>query len=199
MIENPKTNPQILEGTRLRLRPVIAEDATVFSQIAPTETFRFYVSVMPEDQTPEGFEPYLRFLIDSPTVQGYVAENIETGETVGSSCYLDIRPADDHVEIGMTWYAPKWRGTFVNPEAKLILLSHAFETLGCTKVTLKCDDRNEHSKAAIRKLGATFEGTLKRHRFTDRGEFRDTTYFAIMSEDWPNVKASLLARLESLS
>jgi N-acetyltransferase len=198
MIENPKQSPVVLSSERIRLRPVQVKDAELFSQIAPLETFRYYVSAVPKEATTQGFEPYVSYLLDQESVQGYVAELIETGEAVGSTCYLDIRPADDQVEIGMTWYAPKWRGTFVNPECKLLLLSHAFDTLGCTKVTLKCDDRNEHSKRAITKLGAKFEGTLRRHRFNDFGEFRNTTYFGILSEEWPEVKTRLADRIRSL-
>ena len=108
---------------------------------------------------------------------------------------MDIRTSDDHVEIGMTWYAPDFRGTFVNPECKYLLLMYAFEELGCQKVTLKCDNRNERSKSAILRLGAKHEGILRRHRFTDNGEWRDTSFYGIVVEEWPEVKAGLSKRL----
>ena len=182
MIANPKLNPVTLYGKRVLLRPVQESDAANFAVIAPIETFRYYVSSVPKTQTPEGFEPYVRFILDSPNILGYACESLESGQVLGASSYLDIRPEDDHVEIGMTWYAPEWRGTYVNPECKLLMLTYAFQVLGCEKVTLKCDDRNEHSKAAILKLGAKFEGTLRRHRRTDFEEMRDTTYFGILKE-----------------
>jgi N-acetyltransferase len=195
MIRHPKHEPVTLVGRFLRLRPVVVDDAEAFSAVAPLDTFRYFVSAVPKDQSPEGFENYVKFIMNEPSVQGFTIELVDSGRVVGSSCLMDIRPIDDQVEIGLTWYAPDCRGTYVNPESKLLLLTYAFEELGCTKVTLKCDDRNEHSKAAITKLGAIFEGTLKRHRWTEHGEYRDTTFYSILCEDWPVLKLGLENRL----
>lgn len=197
MISNPKLNPPVLVGRRIRLRPVVESDARVFAETTPIETFRYYVSSIPTEQSEAGFAPYVRYILDTPSVLGFACEMIEDGTVIGASSYLDIRPEDDHVEIGMTWYAPQWRGTFVNPESKLLMLEYAFESLGCAKVTLKCDDRNQHSKNAILKLGATYEGTLRRHRMTQFGEMRDTAYFGILREEWPPIKAELQRRIEA--
>ncbi len=197
MIENPKLNPPVLVGHRIRLRPVVESDARVFAETTPIETFRYYVSSIPTDQSEAGFVPYVQYILETPSVLGFACEKLDDDVVVGASSYLDIRPEDNHVEIGMTWYAPEWRGTFVNPESKLLLLAYAFDTLGCAKVTLKCDDRNEHSKNAITKLGAKYEGTLRRHRMTQFGEMRDTAYFGILREEWPSVKAALLERLKA--
>lgn len=196
MIAHPKSNPPTLIGKHVRLRPVVASDAATFASITPIETFRYYVTSIPTEQSEAGFEPFVGFILNSPVTLGFACELLETGQVVGSSCYLDIRPEDDHVEIGMTWYAPEWRGTFVNPECKLLLLGYAFEQLGCAKVTIKCDNRNEHSKAAIQKLGAVYEGTLRKHRLNQFGEMRDTAYYGILREEWPAVKAGLEERLK---
>jgi RimJ/RimL family protein N-acetyltransferase len=119
----------------------------------------------------------------------------EDGRLVGSTRYLNISAIDRRLEIGSTWYNPSvWAGK-VNPECKLLLMTHAFETLGCYRVEYRCDSRNRRSRAAILKLGAKEEGTMRRHQRT-RGDFwRDTLQFAILDSEWPAVKAGLQARL----
>lgn len=172
------------------------EDAARLAGITSLETFKYYVTSVPTSNDPSGWQPFVDYILDTPTIHGQVIEDLETGQIVGMSNYLDIREADRQVEIGMTWYIEERRGTSLNPETKLLLLSHAFETLDCVKVTLKADARNEHSKGAILKLGAKPEGVFKKHRLTPWGEFRDTAWFAIMAEDWPQVKQNLLSRLK---
>jgi RimJ/RimL family protein N-acetyltransferase len=98
--------------------------------------------------------------------------------------------------IGWTWYSPEAWGRSVNPEAKLLLLEHAFETWGAVRVALKTDAKNLHSQAAIRKLGAKYEGTLRNHRIRRDGSLRDSVVFSIIDSEWPGVKAALLRRLE---
>lgn len=195
MIPDPKQNPPILTGKHVRLRPTEASDAAIYAAVTPISTFKYYATAMPLEQSEAGFRRFVDIIVDSPSVQGFTCELIATGEVVGGTTFMDIRLADEHVEVGMTWYVPQWRGTFVNPECKLLMLTHAFEVFGCTKVTLKCDNRNEHSKSAILKLGAKHEGILRRHRMTDVGEFRDTSYYSILKEEWPAVKTKLQERL----
>lgn len=195
MIEHPKTNPPTLVGNVVTLRPTIAEDAALFLNATPFETFRYFVEFIPEAQTLSEFQRYVDHVIQNPSMMPFTVVLHESGEVVGSSCYLDIRPKDDHVEIGFTWYAEAVRGTKVNPESKLLMLKYAFETLGCRKVTLKCDARNQQSANAILKLGAKAEGTLRDHRFNHHGEWRDTAYFGILRDEWPEVRANLEARL----
>jgi RimJ/RimL family protein N-acetyltransferase len=118
------------------------------------------------------------------------------GRAVGSSSYLDIAPLDGRIEIGHTWYGGPWQGTRVNPEAKLLLLGHAFETLGATRVTLKTDARNEQSRRAIAATGAAFEGIMRKHsRRQDGPGLRDVALFSVIDEDWPGVRARLEQRL----
>ena len=109
--------------------------------------------------------------------------------------YLDIRPEHRGLEIGMTWYAPSARGTKVNPEAKLLLLEHAFERLDAIRVQLKTDQRNVQSQRAIAKLGAVYEGTLRNHMIFESGYIRNTVMYSITPEEWPSVKQGLLDRL----
>ncbi|HET9317368.1 MAG TPA: GNAT family protein [Vicinamibacteria bacterium] len=117
-----------------------------------------------------------------------------TGAAIGSTRYLDIRPRDRHVEIGSTFLGRAYWRTPANTEAKYLLLRHAFESLGCVRVTLKTDGRNTRSQAAIERLGAVREGVLRKH-MNVRGYQRDTVYFSILETEWPAVKARLKARL----
>jgi len=186
-----------LNGPTIRIRPLQGEDAEKLAGLTSLETFKYYVTSVPTSQDPEGWQPFVDYILNTPTIHGQVIEDLQTDQTLGMSNYLDIREIDRQVEVGMTWYIESKRGTKLNPEAKLLLLTHAFETLGCVKVTLKADDRNEHSKAAILKLGAKPEGVFKKQRLTPWGEFRDTAWFAIMAEDWPEIKSRLQSRIQS--
>jgi RimJ/RimL family protein N-acetyltransferase len=186
-----------LNGPTIRIRPLQGEDAEKLAGLTSLETFKYYVTSVPTSQDPEGWQPFVDYILNTPTIHGQVIEDLQTDQTLGMSNYLDIREIDRQVEVGMTWYIEERRGTTLNPEAKLLLLTHAFETLGCVKVTLKADDRNEHSKAAILKLGAKPEGVFKKQRLTPWGEFRDTAWFAIMAEDWPEIKSRLQSRIQS--
>ncbi|MDH4387657.1 MAG: GNAT family protein [Fimbriimonas sp.] len=186
-----------LTGPSIRIRPLLAEDAANLAGLTSLETFKYYVTSVPTSQDPEGWQPFVDYILNTPSIHGQVIEDLQTGQILGMSNYLDIREVDLQVEVGMTWYIESKRGTKLNPEAKLLVLTHAFETLGCVKVTLKADDRNEHSKAAILKLGAKPEGVFKKHRLTPWAEFRDTAWFAIMAEDWPEIKSRLQSRIQS--
>ncbi len=118
-----------------------------------------------------------------------------SGEIVGSSRYLAVRPADRVVEIGWTWLNPSAWGSGVNVEQKLLMLGHAFETLGCVRVELKTDARNERSKAAIAAIPAQFEGILRKHMIVPDVGQRDSAYFSVIDDEWPAVRANLERRL----
>lgn len=114
---------------------------------------------------------------------------------IGSTRYMDIRPAAKGVEIGGTWYSPDYWGTAANPEAKFLLLQHAFEDWGAIRVQLKTDINNKHSQNAILKLGAKFEGQLRNHMIRRDGSFRHSMMYSITKEEWPTVKSNLNRRL----
>jgi N-acetyltransferase len=117
------------------------------------------------------------------------------GGLVGSTRYLNVRPADRVVEIGWTWLNPEaWR-TGINVEAKLLMLGHAFETLGCLRVELKTDARNDRSRAAMAALPAQFEGVLRKHMIVPDVGVRDSAYFSVIDDEWPEVRANLERRL----
>jgi RimJ/RimL family protein N-acetyltransferase len=117
-----------------------------------------------------------------------------TGAAIGSTRLLDIRPKDRQVEIGSTFLARSYWRTPANTEAKYLLLRHCFESLGCIRVALKTDGRNERSQTAIARLGAMREGVLRKH-MNVRGYQRDTVYYSILDAEWPAVKARLEDRL----
>ncbi len=121
--------------------------------------------------------------------------DLASGRVVGSTRLGNWAREHRRIEIGWTWVARPWQRTALNTEAKLLLLTHAFEALGCERVELKTDALNARSRSAILRLGATEEGTLRRHMITDGGRVRDTVYFSILAEEWPKVRAGLLARL----
>jgi RimJ/RimL family protein N-acetyltransferase len=118
------------------------------------------------------------------------------GVVAGTTSYLDIAPADGRIEIGSTWYGAPWQGTRLNPTAKLMLMQHAFDVLGATRVQLKTDARNERSRRAIAGVGATFEGILRKHsRRADGPGLRDVAMFSVTDDDWPRVQALLEQRI----
>lgn len=115
------------------------------------------------------------------------------GRIVGQTCYLAIRPEHDGVEIGGTWYTREAQGTKVNPAAKLLLLEHAF-ACGAERVEFKTDALNTQSRAALTKLGATFEGIFRRQMKRPNGTMRDNAYFSIIRNEWPALRTGLEVR-----
>jgi RimJ/RimL family protein N-acetyltransferase len=118
---------------------------------------------------------------------------VETAKrrVVGSTRYLNIRPEHRGLEIGWTWLGQEWQRTGVNTEVKLLLLTHAFERLGCLRVEFKTDARNDRSQRALERIGATCEGTRRRHMIVQGGHLRDSIYYSILDAEWPGVRERL--------
>jgi RimJ/RimL family protein N-acetyltransferase len=114
---------------------------------------------------------------------------------VGSTRFGNIDPVNRRVEIGWTWISPTFQRSYVNSEAKYLMLRHAFDVWDCVRVELKTDVLNEQSRAAMIRLGAVEEGVLRRHILTYTGRFRDSIYYSILDHEWPAVRARLEARL----
>jgi RimJ/RimL family protein N-acetyltransferase len=121
----------------------------------------------------------------------------DDGRPVGSSRYLTLRPEHRGLEIGYTWMARETWGKGHNVEAKLLLLEHAFERLGCMRVEFKTEAKNERSRAALAALPAQFEGVFRSHMIVRGGELRDSAYYSVTEDEWPAVKTALLARVEA--
>ena len=117
------------------------------------------------------------------------------GRLLGSTRYMALRPEHRSVEIGWTWLSPDAWGTGANVEAKLLMLRHGFEVWDCRRVELKTDALNERSRGAMEALGASFEGIHRKHMLVRGGENRDTAWYAVTDDDWPEVSARLESRL----
>jgi N-acetyltransferase len=119
----------------------------------------------------------------------------KTNKAIGSTRFGNIRIQDRRTEIGWTWLTPKYQRTFANTEAKLLMLTHAFETWKCIRVELKTDVLNDKSRNAILRIGATQEGIFRQHIVCDNGRLRDSVYFSILDSEWESVKKNLNYKL----
>lgn len=187
--------PVTLEGRFIRLVPSETAHAEALVEIASPETFQYFVTGAPSSYDRTGLEDYIQRRVAQSSVRCWTVFERKSDRALGMTSYLDIRPEHRGLEIGMTWYAPSARGTKVNPEAKLLLLEHAFERLDAIRVQLKTDLRNVQSQRAIAKLGAVYEGTLRNHMIFESGYIRNTVMYSITPEEWPSVKQGLLDRL----
>jgi len=183
-----------LKGERVTLVPMLASHIPALHAVSPPETFCHFLSA-PRSGSEADFRAFVEVGLADETRAAFTVVDNTSGAICGSSSYLDVRPAHRGLEIGATWYGEAWRGTVVNPESKLLLLRHAFEQLGCARVQLKCDARNERSQRAIAALGAVREGVLRQHMTMPDGYQRDTVMFSIIADEWPAVRAKLVARI----
>lgn len=187
-----------LSGTHVRLEQLHHRHVQGLFEATAPDTFKYF-SFWPSEWTLACFTAMVQEHIDAPGRLHFAVVDPASGKPVGSTSYLDIKPEHKALEIGFTWYAPAARGTLVNPESKLLLLTHAFETLDCQRVQLKCDARNMQSQRAIAKLGAQREGVMRKTMILPDGHVRDTMMFSIVREEWGAVKAGLEARLRDRS
>jgi RimJ/RimL family protein N-acetyltransferase len=184
-----------LRGDLVALEPLATEHAEDLWAVAQApEIWRWLADL----NRRERFEQWLELSLAAQREgrEGiFVVRRRAEGDVVGSSRYLNVRPADRVVEVGWTWFSPAvWRSG-VNVEAKLLLLGHAFESLGCVRVELKTDARNERSRAAMEALPAKFEGVMRKHMIVPDVGQRDSAYFSVIDDEWPAVRANLLTRL----
>lgn len=190
--------PVTLEGSVVRLEPIRREHAELFWDVAKKDLddiFRWIPYVM---KTREDFQVLIdKAFAEQERGESVVFATVErtSGQTIGSTRFMNIDRANRRVEIGSTWIAPAWQRTAVNTEAKYLMLRHAFEVWGCMRLELKTDALNQKSRNAILRIGAKEEGTLRRHLVTGTGRVRDTVYFSILDEEWANVKSALESRL----
>ncbi|HKD35010.1 MAG TPA: GNAT family protein [Gaiellaceae bacterium] len=140
-------------------------------------------------------EVWLDYTLGSDVMQPFAA--LHDGEVVGSTSYLSLAPEHLRLEIGNTWMHPSMWNTGANVEAKYLLLRHAFETVGCRRVEFKTDAKNERARRALASLPAQFEGVHRKHMVVRGGERRDSAWYAVIDDDWPEVKAALERRLAS--
>lgn len=173
----------------IALRPLEVADAPAFRALVDEGTWAGMSVPLPASD--EAMAEHLGGLIETAGLLAFAVE--EDGRLVGRTTFYELVPGLK-VEIGHTIYAREVWGSAVNPTCKLLLLGHAFEEMGVGRVALRCDHRNTRSHAAILKLGATFEGTLRRFRRAADGTVVDADYFSILADEWPGVRERLEAR-----
>lgn len=188
-----------MPGGIARLEPLREEHAAaLFELIGDQETWRFLVVARPANV--DEMRRWVRVGLDHAargTELPFVVIDRRDGRVAGTTRYMDAMPAHRNLEIGVTAYGAAWRRTPMNTQCKLLMLTHAFETLGCERVQLKCDARNERSRAAILRIGATFEGILRKHRVLEDGFVRDTAMYSIVRDEWEGVKGRLRGLLDA--
>lgn len=183
-------------NAHVRLRPLAPEDRGGLAALAADATlWRHWPRAVPLT----GWDAQMDWQLGEIAAGRWIVHTVLTpdGAIIGQTCYLNVRPADAAVEIGGTWYAASAQGGPVNPAAKRLMLANAFAA-GAERVELKTDAENARSRAAILKLGATFEGVFRRHMRRPDGTFRDTAWYSILASEWPAVRDRLDARLARL-
>jgi RimJ/RimL family protein N-acetyltransferase len=190
-----QVQPVTLEGRHVRLEPLAERHAEGLAQAASPELFPYHNP--PDELTAAGFRRQIAGF-DRNGFVPFATVLRATGKAVGMTSFMDIDETHRRLEIGFTWTGKAWQGTAVNPESKLLLLAHAFDTLGALRVQLKTDARNTQSQRAIEKLGAVREGVLRNHMIRPDGYVRDTVMYSVTDDEWPAVRAGLEARLAAL-
>jgi RimJ/RimL family protein N-acetyltransferase len=188
--------PATLTGNFVRLDPLTWDDLpALYEAIGTPEVFAGGYGGGPAGyrDSLEGFTEFAHSYYNLEANNVY-AVRLPTGELVGTSTLADFDEANEHTHIGWTAYAPSVWGTAINPETKLLMLGLAFDS-GFGRVKIQADAVNSRSRAAILKLGATFEGIVRRDRLRPDGTWRDSAVYSIIVDEWPTVRAGLVARL----
>ncbi|MCW2726931.1 MAG: hypothetical protein JWN35_3852 [Frankiales bacterium] len=186
--------PVVLQGKHVRLEPLVAQHVDDLFEAGQYDEVWSWLPTRRPVAPADMAEQVEQALADPDRLPFAV---VVDGRACGTTSYFDIDLSVGGLEIGGTWYTPRVWATNVNPECKLLLLGHAFDDLGAERVYLKTDGLNTRSQAAIRKLGAAYDGTLRRHRRRPDGTFRDSAYFSMLASEWPAARDGLLARLEA--
>ncbi|MGE5338526.1 MAG: GNAT family N-acetyltransferase [Gemmatimonadota bacterium] len=188
--------PVTLEGHGVRLEPLAREHHDgLAAAAADGELWKLWFTSVPE---PDEVHAYISAALagrEAGHMLPWAVRDLATNTIVGSTRYHDIVPPIDRVEIGYTWYARRCQKTHVNTACKLLLLTHAFESLRCEVVGFRTDNFNFASQAAIAALGAKKDGVLRHHQARRDGTVRDTVLFSILAAEWRDVKRHLELRL----
>ena len=183
--------PVTLEGRRIRLEPLSPEHAPGLWAASTPEIYRFKPYAVRSEDDMRGFIARLAQMLASGEGLGFATIDRASGAPIGSSSYFAADAAHRRLEIGGTWVAAAHQRTAVNTEAKYLMLTHAFEVLGCRRVEFKTDRLNEQSRRALERIGAVEEGIFRNHMVMPDGRIRDSVYFSIIDREWPAVKAKL--------
>lgn len=188
--------PVVLEGHGIRLEPLSVEHhAGLLQAAADGELWKLWFTSVPE---PGGTLNYISDALKGQNdghMLPWAVRDLKDNQIVGSTRYHDIVPAIDRVEIGWTWYAQRCQRSHVNTTCKLLLLEHAFDTLGCAVVGLRTDNFNFRSQKAIEGIGAKRDGVIRHHQARRDGTVRDSVMFSILKSEWRDVRRHLELRL----
>jgi len=190
--------PLTLEGSVVRLVPIRHDHAELFCEAAKDDLENIFRWIPYPMRTVADFQLLVKKAFEEQERgESVVFATIERSseKVIGSTRFMNIDRVNRRVEIGSTWIAPAWQRTAINTEAKYLMLRHAFEVWQCIRVELKTDALNQKSRNAILRIGAKEEGTLRRHLITWTGRIRDSVYFSILDNEWPEAKARLEAML----
>jgi N-acetyltransferase len=192
-----RLEPVTLEGRIVRLEPLELAHVPALAEVGLDPAVWQWTTARPRSEADlrEWAETAIRNR-DAGTELPFVTLEASTGRPIGSSRYLNIVLEHRRLEIGWTWVAPPWQRTGANREAKLLMLTHAFETLGCRRVEFKTDSLNEPSRRALLGIGSTFEGIFRNHMVMPDGRMRHSAYYSVIDDEWPAVKARLEGLLE---
>ena len=188
--------PVTLETRNVRLVPLgTTHEAGLRAAASDGELWKLRVTSVP---APEEALAYIQTALQTDNRFAFAVTDAASGEVLGSSSYHDILPAVKRVEIGYTWYAARCQRTHVNSTCKLLMMTHAFETLGCNVVGWRTDNFNFQSQQAIERLGAQKDGVIRGHTMRRDGTIRDTVMYSMRAGEWPEAKAQLLDRLNKI-
>jgi N-acetyltransferase len=191
-------SPVILDGQHVRLDPLSpAHEESLIAAAADGELWNSTVTIVPTRAT---MSNYIAIALDAQAQRRelpFVITRKSSGQVVGTTRFYNIESQDRHADIGYTWLAASAQRTAVNTEAKLLLLTHAFESWRCIRIALITDVLNQQSRAAILRLGAKEEGILRQHLVMPNGRYRDSVLYSIIESEWPSVKERLRERLSS--
>jgi RimJ/RimL family protein N-acetyltransferase len=188
--------PTTLEGHGVRLEPLAPGHAEgLTAAVSDGKLWELWYTWAP---APKDMEAYIAEGLTGQKegrMLPWAVRELKTGAIAGSTRYHDVIAAADRVEIGYTWYAKRWQRSHVNTACKLLLLGHAFDTVGCKVVGLRTDNFNFASQRAIEALGAKKDGVIRHHAARRDGSVRDTVMYSIVASEWPDVRRHLEARL----
>jgi RimJ/RimL family protein N-acetyltransferase len=184
--------PVTLEGRIVRLEPLSLDHVPRLAEVALDPEIWRWTIARPQNEADlrDWAETAIRNR-ESGSEYPFATIEASTGRPIGSSRYMNIVSEHRRLEIGWTWLAPAWQRSGANREAKLLMLSHAFETLGCRRVEFKTDSNNEPSRNALLGIGATFEGIFRKHMVMPGDGVRHSAWYSVIDDEWPDVKARL--------
>jgi RimJ/RimL family protein N-acetyltransferase len=190
-----RVEPVTLEGERVRLEPIEPRHLEPYlaAAMSAPDIFKWYPNPSPTRAQHEEF--FRQFLSSQGKGERVTFATIDkrSARFAGSTTFFMIVPEHHRLEIGHTWIAPEFQRTHINTEAKLLMLTHCFEKIGCNRVELKTDSLNTRSREAMLRIGCTEEGTFRNHMVCADGRLRHSVYFSVIKPEWPAVRQRLLS------